>query len=88
MPEGWMPTTRVLLVDDHLIFRHGVRAVLEGESDLAIAGEVAGAGEVIPALHALHADVVLLDIQLLACRDHADLANLGYFRPTWLGRGW
>jgi len=31
---------RVLLVDDHAMFREGVRSLLEGEPDLEVVGEV------------------------------------------------
>jgi len=61
MPES-TPLPTVVLVDDHAIFRAGVRAELEGQ--VAILGE---AGDVDSAVRAIveHApDVVLLDVHL------------------------
>jgi DNA-binding NarL/FixJ family response regulator len=59
-------TTRVLLVDDHPVVRRGVRATIEVDETITVAGE-AGSGEQALALLAeveLAVDVVLLDLQL------------------------
>jgi DNA-binding NarL/FixJ family response regulator len=73
-----MPTTRVLLVDDHPLFRHGVRALLEGEAGLVIAGEVSSAGEAARAVHTLCPDVVLLEIQLFQPDGWANLGPIPF----------
>jgi DNA-binding NarL/FixJ family response regulator len=55
---------RVLVVEDHPLFRKGVVALLAAEPDLAVAG-TAGSGEEAVVLAAdLHPDVVLMDLQL------------------------
>lgn len=54
---------RVLIVDDHSVFRHGLRSVLEAEPDITVvaeAGSVSEALEVTPTSY----DVVLLDVML------------------------
>jgi DNA-binding NarL/FixJ family response regulator len=57
--------TRLLIVDDHLMFRRGVRAVLEVFSDqVEIVGEAGSAEEVVAKVQELVPDVVLLDLQL------------------------
>jgi two-component system response regulator NreC len=56
--------TRILLVDDHAVFRSGVRALLEREGDLVIAGEAGGADDALALLSRLEVDVVLLDLSL------------------------
>lgn len=55
---------RVLLADDHAIFRAGLRALLETEEEIEVVGE-AGSGEeaVVQAL-ALRPDVVLMDLSM------------------------
>ena len=54
----------VLLVDDHMIFREGLRGMLSTEDDLEVVGE-AGAGPEAVALVALRApDVVLMDLRM------------------------
>jgi len=42
-----MPKIKCLLVDDHTLFRQGVRRLLEGEMDFEVAGEAADAGEAV-----------------------------------------
>lgn len=52
----------VLIVDDHAVVRHGIRALLEAEGDFAIVGEVSSGGEAV-LLAAKHPpDVVLMDL--------------------------
>jgi DNA-binding NarL/FixJ family response regulator len=54
----------VLLADDHLVVRRGLRAVLEGEPDLKIVGEVADGAKVVHATETLRPDVLILDLML------------------------
>ena len=53
---------RVLIVDDHQLFRAGVRSELEGRVD--IAGEAAGVEEAVALIAAESPDVVLLDVHM------------------------
>jgi DNA-binding NarL/FixJ family response regulator len=53
---------RVLLVDDHALFRSGVRAELEGKVD--VVGEAATVAEAVECVTRLQPDVVLLDVHL------------------------
>ena len=53
---------KVLLVDDHALFRSGVRAELEGHVDLV--GEAGTVAEAIDLVTRLQPDVVLLDVHL------------------------
>jgi DNA-binding NarL/FixJ family response regulator len=53
---------RVLIVDDHQLFRSGVRAELEPLLD--IAGEAAGVEEAVRGIAATRPDVVLLDVHM------------------------
>jgi DNA-binding NarL/FixJ family response regulator len=59
-----MEKTRILLVDDHTLFRQGVRWALESEPDFEIAGEAADGEEAIRSAKTLSPDVVLMDISL------------------------
>jgi DNA-binding NarL/FixJ family response regulator len=56
--------TRVAIVDDHGLFRAGVRAELEGRVDLV--GEAASVAEAIALVDAARPDVVLLDVHMPA----------------------
>lgn len=55
---------RLLLVDDHVVVRSGLRMLLESEQDVEIVGEAASAKSAIEAVDQLEPDVVLMDIGL------------------------
>jgi len=55
---------RVLIVDDHAILREGVRALLQLQPDLEVAGEASNGTEAIEAVARLDPDVVLMDIAM------------------------
>src|SRR5579871_1709390 len=53
---------RVLLTDDHALFRQGVKTLLAAETDMEIAGEAANAAEAVSTARDTKPDVVLMDI--------------------------
>ncbi|MBV9088024.1 MAG: response regulator transcription factor, partial [Acidobacteriaceae bacterium] len=53
---------KVLLTDDHTLFRQGVRRLLESESDFEVIGEASDGGESVEKARELRPDVVLMDI--------------------------
>jgi DNA-binding NarL/FixJ family response regulator len=55
-------SVRVVVVDDHALFRSGVRAELEGHVD--IVGDAASVAEAVQVIGELRPDVVLLDVHL------------------------
>lgn len=55
---------RVLVVDDHPIFRDGLRTSLAQCADLELCGEASGADEAIAAVARHRPDVVLMDVDL------------------------
>ena len=55
---------RVLLADDHALFRDGVRALLEHEPDIAVVGEVEDGRAAVEQALALRPDIVLMDITM------------------------
>ena len=54
----------ILIVDDHTIVRQGVRAFLEAQPDLAIAGEAESGEQAVQLAQELIPDVVLMDLLL------------------------
>jgi DNA-binding NarL/FixJ family response regulator len=55
---------RVLVVEDHPLFRRGVVALLEATEDLTVAGTAASGEDAVAAAGRLQPDVVLMDLQL------------------------
>ena len=62
-PTGPGPVT-VYLVDDHAVFRSGVRAELADEPGLRVVGEAGTVPEAIDGIVAAAPDVVLLDLEM------------------------
>lgn len=55
---------RILVVDDHTLFRRGLMALLSRESQVQVVGDAADAGEAIKRAKDLQPDVILLDNHL------------------------
>ncbi len=55
---------RVFLVDDHAVFRSGVRAELSREGDMDVVGEAGTVAEAVAGIDAAKPDVVLLDVHM------------------------
>ncbi len=55
---------RVLIADDHAMFRSGLRALLEREDDVIVVGETGNGPETLEALEITSPDVLLLDINM------------------------
>lgn len=63
-PQTGPDKFRVFLVDDHAVFRAGVRAELGREADMEVVGEAGGVAEAIAGINALRPQVVLLDVHM------------------------
>ena len=57
-------SVRILIADDHTIFRDGLRRLLEAEPELQVAGEAADGAETIAQTRELSPDVLLLDLAM------------------------
>jgi DNA-binding NarL/FixJ family response regulator len=84
--EAKPPVHAIFLVDDHPIFREGLRELLEGEDDLMVCGEAGGPQEAVEKLKKLRPDLAIIDVALAGTngidlviklrRQHASLAIL------------
>jgi DNA-binding NarL/FixJ family response regulator/class 3 adenylate cyclase len=54
----------VLIVDDHTLFRTGIRKMLEAEPDMCVVGEAATGREALAQARALTPDVILMDVKM------------------------
>ncbi|HOM72317.1 MAG TPA: response regulator transcription factor [Armatimonadota bacterium] len=59
-----MHKIRVMLADDHPMFREGVRRSLEEQPDIEVVGEASDGKEAITMAHKLKPDVLLLDVAM------------------------
>ncbi|TSE30070.1 response regulator [Tepidimonas taiwanensis] len=71
-----MKTIRLFLVDDHTLFRRGLRALLEQAGQLRVCGEAGDIGEALRALRDIEVDVILLDNHLPGVRGVDAIASL------------
>jgi DNA-binding NarL/FixJ family response regulator len=55
---------RLLLVDDQMIIRHGLRSLLEAKPDLEVVGEAEDGKQALAQVAALQPDVVLMDVRM------------------------
>lgn len=62
-----MSELRILLVDDHSLFRKGIAALLASRPDLQVAGEAADGLEAIERARELVPDVILMDLTMPKC---------------------
>ena len=59
-----LEATRILLIDDHALFREAIARLLSAQSDLEVIGEGATVGEGLEIVKSRAVDIVLLDINL------------------------
>jgi len=62
-----MNPLRILLVDDHILFRKGLARLLDGQPDFEVVGEAADGSEGIEQARTLQPDVVLMDLRMPVC---------------------
>ena len=62
-----MEALRILLVDDHLLFRKGLARLLGAQPDFEVVGEAADGQEAVEQAQLLHPDLVLMDIRMPNC---------------------
>jgi DNA-binding NarL/FixJ family response regulator len=72
-------TTRVLLADDHLLVRAGIRALLGALPDVEVVGEAATGEEAVLLAQELKPDVALLDISMQGMNGLEAARRIGEF---------
>lgn len=62
-----MTVTRVLLADDHALFREGLSGILDAQPDFEIVDQAADGLEAVAKARALRPDLILMDIKMPSC---------------------
>src|SRR5438445_815214 len=57
-------SVRIVIADDHPIFRDGLRRLLEAEADLKVLGEASDGAEAVKLVRQLKPDILLLDLAM------------------------
>jgi len=66
---------RVLIADDQMLIRQGIRTLLEMDQGISVVGEAADGAETIEKVLAVSVDVLLLDIRM-PCRDGIEVLRV------------
>lgn len=56
--------TRVVIADDHTLFRQGIKNLLASESDIEVIGEAGTGNEAIAMVETLRPDLILMDVSM------------------------
>ncbi|MGH9478316.1 MAG: response regulator transcription factor, partial [Terriglobales bacterium] len=72
---------RILLTDDHTLFRQGLRQLLEAEYDMQVVGEAHDGGEAVARASELKPDIVLMDIGMPGLASFEAVRQIRKLRP-------
>ncbi|HEX7015765.1 MAG TPA: response regulator transcription factor [Cyclobacteriaceae bacterium] len=57
-------TIHIVLADDHVLVRNGIKAMLESDADIRVVGEAGSGAEALEVARQLHPDILVLDIRM------------------------
>ncbi|HBC69645.1 MAG: response regulator [Duodenibacillus sp.] len=72
---------RIVLIDDHTLFRSGIKALLQRQSDFDVVGEAADGLEGVKLVEQLRPDLVLLDLDMPTMKGNEALAQILETQP-------
>lgn len=58
------PKTKIILADDHRLFRNGIKMLLERNDKITVVGEAGDGVELLELLEQVQADILLLDLNM------------------------
>ena len=76
-----LPAIHILLVDDHALFRSGIRSLLQRHPDCVVVGEAADAIEAVKRAKQLQPQVILLDLHMTGMSGLAALSMIRQASP-------
>lgn len=77
-----MQKIRILLVDDHELFRSGIKALLQRQPDFEVVGEAGDGLEGVKLVEHVPADILLLDVDLPSMKGYEVLAQIRDSHPS------
>ena len=77
-----MEKINIVLADDHILVRKGIKAMLESEEDLNVIGEAGNGEEALEVAKQLHPDILVLDIRMPEMTGLEAAARLNEVSPT------
>ncbi len=72
----------IILADDHVLMRHGLRRILEERDNLEIAGEVGDGLELLSLLNKVNPDLIILDLSMPNLRGIEAIPEIRRIRPN------
>jgi len=75
------PVYRIVLVDDHEIFRLGLKTVIESDASLQVTGEAGNGYDLLSLLQQAEADLAIIDLHLPQMDGYTLLDNLSQHYP-------
>jgi DNA-binding NarL/FixJ family response regulator len=76
------PRVRIVLVEDHIILREGLKALIEIEPDFEIVGEFGAVEQCLAGIGQLQPDLVVTDLELPQCSGIELLAQIKHVVPN------
>jgi two-component system response regulator DegU len=77
-----MGKINIVLADDHVLVRNGIKAMLESEPDIAVVGEAGNGSEALERAKSLKPDILVLDIRMPEMTGLEAAARLRDFAPA------
>lgn len=76
-----MEKINIVLADDHILVRKGIKAMLESESEINVVGEAGSGAEALETAKTLKPDILVLDIRMPEMTGLEAAARLKQFSP-------
>jgi DNA-binding NarL/FixJ family response regulator len=76
-----MSRTRIVVVDDHSLFRRGLVSLLSDMPEIAVVGEAADGKDVLTLIEQVHPDIILMDINMPVMGGVEALKNIRHSYP-------
>lgn len=76
-----MEKINIVLADDHVLVRKGIKAMLESDSDIQVVGEAGNGAEALEVARKFHPDILVLDIRMPEMNGLEAAAKLEQYSP-------